>query len=84
VFYRSYRENEANPDNRESEEIIELPVPKGVTSSKIIGLKHARYEKLDEDGIIPPGTRVSGDDVIIGKTISVTDEVRHLHFNDYA
>ena len=73
VFYRTYE------DVRQSKENFEIPDPK-----KTSGRKHGTYDKLDRDGIICPGTQVSGDDIIIGKTAPVVstfepDEVMLQH-----
>lgn len=58
VFFRTYNDKESHT------EVITKPDQKNTS-----GLKHGPYDKLDIDGLICPGTQVSGDDIIIGKII---------------
>jgi len=68
IFYRSYRD-EAKKVGTLVNEDIKNPEPE-IT----LGMKHGNYDKLDMDGLVAPGTRVSGDDVVIGKTVPLSNE----------
>ena len=62
AFFRTYIAEEKR-EARLKFETIEVP-----DRQDTMGIRHGFYSKLDCEGLISPGTRVSGDDIIIGKT----------------
>lgn len=73
VFYRTYKDEEKF-NGSISKELIEKPNVK-----ETVGVKFASYKKLDQDGIICPGTIVKEDDIIIGKTITLGQNTEMGH-----
>eukprot|EP01088_Endostelium_zonatum_P018097 TRINITY_DN5682_c0_g1_i1.p1 TRINITY_DN5682_c0_g1~~TRINITY_DN5682_c0_g1_i1.p1 ORF type:complete len:667 (+),score=115.22 TRINITY_DN5682_c0_g1_i1:360-2360(+) len=66
LFYRSYVDSVENIVKTNKAEIFERPAREATS-----GVKHGSYEKIEDDGLVAPGTRVSGDDIIIGKTTTL-------------
>ena len=62
-FFRTYNAT-CKKDKGMQMETFEVP-----NRASCAALKHGSYDKLDSDGLAEPGARVSGDDVLIGKTV---------------
>jgi DNA-directed RNA polymerase II subunit RPB2 len=70
TFYRTYADQEHNDHNAHKldssdalRENFERPNREDCT-----GMRHGSYDKVDSDGLVSPGLRVSGCDILIGKT----------------
>ncbi|KAF2401742.1 DNA-directed RNA polymerase II subunit RPB2 [Trichodelitschia bisporula] len=72
LFYRTYTDSQ----KRVGANIVEdFEKPQ---RSDTLRLKHGTYDKLDDDGIVAPGVRVSGEDIIIGKTAPIAPDAEEL------
>ena len=77
AFFRTYH-SEQKREARLKFETFEIP-----DKTKCSGLRHGNYSKLNVEGLISPGTRVSGDDIIIGKTGKVLIENNENEENEF-
>ncbi|EME45885.1 hypothetical protein DOTSEDRAFT_42537 [Dothistroma septosporum NZE10] len=72
LFFRSYTDQEKRV-GMSVVEAFEKPV-----RADTMRMKKGTYDKLDEDGIITPGSRVSGEDILIGKTAPMPPDAEEL------
>ncbi|KAK0198899.1 DNA-dependent RNA polymerase II second largest subunit [Armillaria mellea] len=72
IYYRSYMDVEKN-NGIHSMEVFEKPMREST-----LRMKHGTYDKLEDDGLIAPGTGVVGEDIIIGKTAPIPPESEEL------
>jgi DNA-directed RNA polymerase beta subunit len=64
IFYRTYKDEEKKNQSSGEEERFCKP---DIALTK--QLRHANYEKLNDDGFVPENTFVSNDDILIGKVV---------------
>ncbi|KAG5860186.1 DNA-directed RNA polymerase subunit B [Encephalitozoon hellem] len=69
-FYRTYTDQESMSRPGVNEEFCKP------NRGSVLRMKNLNYNKLDDDGLISPGTRVTGDDVLIGKITPILDPER--------
>jgi DNA-directed RNA polymerase II subunit RPB2 len=72
LFYRTYTD---------TEKMVGLSVVERFEKpmrTDTIGMRKGTYDKLDDDGIVAPGVRVSGEDIIIGKTAPLAPDAEEL------
>lgn len=72
IYYRSYMDLEKKSGMQQLEE-FEKP-----TRDTTLRMKHGTYDKIEDDGLIAPGTNVVGEDIIIGKTAPIPPDSEEL------
>ncbi|KAJ2001236.1 DNA-dependent RNA polymerase II [Coemansia thaxteri] len=72
LYFRTYQDEENRLGTKDTG-VFEKPTP-----DTTLRLKRGTYEKLDDDGLLAPGTRVTGDDIIIGKTTAIPEDSLEL------
>ncbi|KAI0936831.1 DNA-dependent RNA polymerase II [Taiwanofungus camphoratus] len=72
MYYRSYMDLEKKSGVQQLEE-FEKPIRENT-----LRMKHGTYDKLEDDGLIAPGTGVNGEDIIIGKTAPIPPDSEEL------
>ncbi|KIY69164.1 DNA-dependent RNA polymerase II second largest subunit [Cylindrobasidium torrendii FP15055 ss-10] len=72
IYYRSYMDVEKKSGVQSVEE-FEKP-----SRDTTLRMKHGTYDKLEDDGLVAPGTGVRGEDIIIGKTAPIPPDSEEL------
>ncbi|KAI0275029.1 DNA-dependent RNA polymerase II second largest subunit [Gloeopeniophorella convolvens] len=72
IYYRSYMDLEKRSGVTPLEE-FEKP-----TRETTLRMKHGTYDKIEDDGLVAPGTGVAGEDIIIGKTAPLPPDNEEL------
>ena len=70
-YYRCYNDQEKATSTGSMQSLLSESFEKP-SLDNCRGMKFGDYSKLDDDGLVQPGTRISGDDILIGKTSPVS------------
>ncbi|TRM65878.1 DNA-dependent RNA polymerase II second largest subunit [Schizophyllum amplum] len=73
IYYRGYTDMEKKSVGMMPTEEFEKP-----SRENTLRMKHGTYDKLEDDGLIAPGTGVNGEDIIIGKTAPIPPDSEEL------